>query len=217
MRSTLHSNPAYGDNAYTKLTPALTRELGSWLGLGFGKSNIQLRWLSDSPDHNSLYLYVDAGEGSRLYLKHGSGSSFNLTFLGADHSWSYRCSLEFGSGLVDVLDEDKNGTNDEVADNKATDNHGWLACVSASDHKDHPGLTIEIRQDTDEDQQPSRETITLGHRSYYFHVESTPIAGSNPGDSELFKISLLPWWSEAKPGSTRHVRFHPSSGQGSPY
>lgn len=97
----IHSNPVYGDGAYTKLTPALVRELGSWVGLG--RFNTGMRWLPSAPtdftsgeaagfedgehphavpNRNNLFLHVDEEHGSRLYLKRGSGSPFDVSFMG---------------------------------------------------------------------------------------------------------------------------------------
>ncbi len=188
------------------MTPSLTRELGPWLGFP-SKSNIQLRWLTDSPDCNDLYLYVNEdtnkGEDSRLYLKHGSGSSFNISSL---HVSSYSSSLGFGSRLVDVLDCDDEDTNN---------GGGRLTCVSASEHKGT--LTIEIQQHTEKDQRALRETIKLNHMPYYFDVESTPIPNSSHSELELLKIGLQLGWTEDKPGSTIFVRFCTSSCQRSLY
>lgn len=190
------------------MTPALVRELGSWLGFA-SRSGTHLRWLPSTlplpPSWENLYLYVnehaDEGEDLRLYLKHESGSSFDVSLPGMD-SFSNSASLGCGSRLVSAL-------HDKTED---IDRSCRLACVSAPDHEF--GLIVEMEQPADKDQQTSRETITLLHESYYFYVESTPTAGSGHGDSELIKISLRDWRSKAKEGSTEFVRFHISSGQG---
>lgn len=122
--------------------------------------------------------------------------------------------------MVDVLGEENKNTNvedidDEDIGGEATGGGVWLTCVSASDQTAENGLIARMKQHAHRDQQTSRETITLSHKSYYFDVQPTPIVGSDHDDSKLVKISLRHWGSKAKQGSTRHVRFHTSSGQGS--
>lgn len=141
-----------------------------------------------------LFLFVDEEEGSRLYLKRGSGSSFDVSFMGINH---YSYCLRFGSGVIDTV-------------GKNNDGGGRLACVSASDIEGGRGLTIRIDQCADEDQEVSREIMTLFSGMYYFDMESTPLTASSHGDSELLKISIRPWGSEVKQGSVRCVRVHSS-------
>lgn len=74
------------------------------------------------------------------------------------------------------------------------------------DHEGRPGLTVMMKQHAVfKDLQTPKAIITLDHASYFFDVESIPNA-----DSELFKINLGRQ-REVEEGSTRSVRFYPSS------
>ncbi len=197
----------------------MTQALGELdLLVGLSRHNTQIRWLPPilpdaevtleveniaeprvRPNWDNLYLFVDEEDGSRLYLKRGSGSSFDVSFAGVNGDFYF---LDFGSRMVDALDKD-----DEDADGGKR-----LACVSPSDYKG--GLRVYVDQRVDEDQQASRATIRFYHHDY-FDVEHTPIISFSHG--ELFKIVTRPWGSAEQQGSTKCVRFHPWSGQVSPY
>lgn len=145
-------------------------------------------YLRVPPNLDNLYLFVNEEEGSRLYLRRGSGSSFNMDLTGSNTR-----SIRFGSKLAEALDKD----------DEDTDDGGRLACVSASDYKGGRGLIVWMNQRMDEDQRASEETITLcGYLNFY--VERTPITNSTHG--ELFKISLP---SERIENLHEYVRVHP--------
>ncbi len=206
----------YGNEGYTNFTPALVCELGSLVGLGM--RNTQMRWLpptlSDSdddeahgvpkalPDWDNLYLFVNEEEGSRLYLRRGFGSSFDVSFAGI--SGDLYC-LGYGAKLVEALDKDD-------------DHEGRLACVAASEYKGGDSLIVHMDERVGEEEQTSRETVTLSRLFMRFDMDSTSIPSAGPDDPELFKIRLRRSRTKAKQGFTsRFVRFCPSSGQASPH
>lgn len=179
----------------------------------------QMRWLpptlSDSdeddeahgvrkalPDWDNLYLFVNEKEGSRLYLRRGFGSSFDVSFAGI--SGDLYC-LGYGAKLVEAVDKDD-------------DHEGRLACVAASEYKGGDSLIVQMDERVGEEEQTSRETVTLSRLFMRFDMDSTPIPSAGPDDPEFFKIRLRRSRTKAKQGFTsRFVRFHPSSVQASPH
>lgn len=144
------------------------------------------------PDWRNLYLFVNEEEGSRLYLKRGSGSYFDVYL-----SNSYTCSLGFGSKPVEVQDGSK-CNEDAAADT-------YLMCGPASGSGS--GLRLEVDTVEDPEKISARVYNAAVFSSYFsFRVEPTPI--TSPDHDELFKISLQRRRFGIKQGQNDIVRSH---------